>query len=44
MIVINVASSVIVSLLLPDGKTTHSTFCMINKESICNISQGSLRT
>jgi len=39
MIVLNVASSKIASLLLPGGKTTHSTFCiplLINKESTCN--------
>jgi len=46
MIVLNVASSGIASLLLPGGKTTHSTFCiplLINDESTCNIAQGSLR-
>jgi len=46
MIVLNVALSEIASLLLPSGKTTHSTFCIpltINKESTCNISHGSLR-
>jgi len=45
LIVLNVASSGIVSLLLPGGKTTHSTFCiplLINEESTCNIPQGSL--
>ena len=45
-IVLNVASSDIASLLLPGGKTTHSTFCiplLINEESTCNIPQGSLR-
>jgi len=45
MIVLNVASSGIASLLLPGGKTTHSTFCiplLINDESTCNIAQGSL--
>jgi len=46
MIVLNVASSGIASLLLPGGKTTHSRFCipiLINEESTCNIPQGSLR-
>ena len=46
MIVLNVASSGIASLLLPGAKTTHSTFCiplLINEESTCNIAQGSLR-
>jgi len=46
MIVLNVASSGIASLLLPGGKTSHSTFCiplLINDESTCNIAQGSLR-
>ena len=46
MIALNVASSGIASLLLPGGKTAHSTFCIplaINDESTCNISQGSLR-
>jgi len=45
MIVLNVASSGIASLLLPGGKTAHSTFCiplLINDESTCNIAQGSL--
>jgi len=45
MIVLNVASSEIASLLLPGGKTAHSTFCiplLINDESTCNIAQGSL--
>ena len=45
MIVLNVASSGISSLLLPGGKTTHSTFCiplLINEEPTCNIVQGSL--
>lgn len=39
-IVLNVASSGITSLLLPGGKTTHSTFCIplvTNEESTCNI-------
>ncbi|XP_027903668.1 uncharacterized protein LOC114163562 [Vigna unguiculata] len=46
MIVLNVASSGIASLLLPCGKIAHSTFCiplLINDESTCNIAQGSLR-
>jgi len=46
MIALNVASSGIASLLLPRGKTAHSTFCIplvINDESTCNINQGSLR-
>ena len=46
MIALNVASSGIASLLLPGGKTAHSTFCIplaINDESTCNINQGSLR-
>jgi len=46
MIVLNVASSGIASLLLPGGKTAHSSFCiplLINDESTCNIAQGSLR-
>jgi len=46
MIVLNVASSGIASLLLPGGKTAHSRFCipiLINEESTCNIPQGSLR-
>lgn len=46
MIVLNVASSGIVSLLLLGGRTAYSTFCIpliINEESTCNISQGSLR-
>ncbi|XP_045800265.1 uncharacterized protein LOC123894338 [Trifolium pratense] len=41
-IVINVASSGIASLLLPNGKTAHSTFCIpleINEKSTCNIKQ-----
>jgi len=45
MIVLNVASSGIASLLLPSGKITHSTFdipLLINKESTCNIAQDSL--
>ncbi|GAU10652.1 hypothetical protein TSUD_421210, partial [Trifolium subterraneum] len=42
-IVLNVASSGIASLLLPNGKTAHSTFCIpleINEKSTCNITQG----
>jgi len=45
MIALNVASSGIASLLLPEGKIAHSTFCIplaINDESLCNINQGSL--
>lgn len=41
-IVINVASSGIASLLLPGGKTAHSTFCIplkINEKSTCNVKQ-----
>jgi len=39
LIVLNVAFSGIASLLLPGGKTTHSTFCiplLINEHSTCN--------
>jgi len=46
LIVLNVASSSIASLLLPGGKTTHSTFCiplLINEHSTCNTPQGSFR-
>ena len=46
MIALNVASSGIASLLLPRGKTAHSTFCIslaINDESTYDINQGSLR-
>jgi len=46
MIVLNVASSGIASLILPGGKTTHSTFyipLLIKDDSTCNIAQGSLR-
>jgi len=46
LIVLNVASSGIASLLLLGGKLAHSTFCiplLINEESTCNIPQGSLR-
>ncbi|MCH84497.1 ATP-dependent DNA helicase PIF1 [Trifolium medium] len=45
-IVINVASSGIASLLLPNGKTAHSTFCIpleINDKSTCNIKQDCFR-
>jgi ATP-dependent DNA helicase PIF1 len=41
-IVLNVASSGIASLLLPNGKTAHSTFSIplkINAKSSCNITQ-----
>ena len=46
LILLNVASSGIASLLLPGGKTTHSTFCiplLINEHSTCNIPQGSFQ-
>lgn len=46
MIVLNVASSGIASLLLPGGKTAHSTRyipLVTNDESTCNIKQGSPR-
>lgn len=42
-IVLNVTSSGIASLLLLEGKTSHSTFCIplvINEDSTCNIKQG----
>ncbi|XP_057760409.1 uncharacterized protein LOC130980779 [Arachis stenosperma] len=42
-IVLNVASSGIASLLLPNGRTAHSRFKIplsINEDSICNIKQG----
>jgi energy-coupling factor transporter ATP-binding protein EcfA2 len=45
-IVINVASSGIASLLLPGGKTAHSTFCIplkINEKCNCNVKQQDLR-
>ncbi|MCH79953.1 ATP-dependent DNA helicase PIF1, partial [Trifolium medium] len=45
-IVLNVASSGIASLLLPNGKTAHSTFCIpleINEKSTCNVKQDSVR-
>ena len=38
-VVVNAASSGITSLLLPGGRTTHSTFAILmqlNKDSICN--------
>lgn len=45
-IVLNVASSGIASLLLPGGKTAHSTFCIpliLNEQTTCNITQQCLR-
>ncbi|XP_031127601.1 uncharacterized protein LOC116029697 [Ipomoea triloba] len=42
--VLNVASSGITSLLLPGGRTAHSRFAIpiaVNRDSTCNISQGS---
>jgi ATP-dependent DNA helicase PIF1 len=45
-IVINVASSGIASLLLPNGKTAHSTFCIpleINEKSTCNVKHDTFR-
>ncbi|XP_072060380.1 uncharacterized protein [Arachis hypogaea] len=42
-IVLNVASSGIATLLLPNGRTTHSRFKVplsVNQDSICNIRQG----
>ncbi|XP_025608103.1 uncharacterized protein [Arachis hypogaea] len=42
-IVLNVASSGIVALLLPNGRTAHSRFKVllsVNQDSICNIRQG----
>jgi len=45
-IVLNVASSGIASLLLPNGKTAHSTFCIpldVNAKSACNFTQASMR-
>ena len=45
MIVLNVVSNEIASLLLLGGKTTYSIFCiwlLINEESTCNIAQISL--
>ncbi|XP_057432736.1 uncharacterized protein LOC130725533 [Lotus japonicus] len=44
LIILNVASSGIASLLLPDGRTAHSRFSIpisINECSTCNIKQGS---
>lgn len=44
LIVLNVASSGIASLLLPGGRTAHSTFSIplnIHADSTCNINQGS---
>ncbi|XP_057416021.1 ATP-dependent DNA helicase RRM3-like [Lotus japonicus] len=46
MIVLNVASSGIASLLLPGGRTAHSRFCIplqTDKTATCNIKQDSLR-
>lgn len=46
LIVLNVASSGIASLLLSGGRTAHSTFAIpliINDKSTCNINQGSAR-
>ncbi|XP_057455107.1 uncharacterized protein LOC130746488 isoform X2 [Lotus japonicus] len=46
LIVVNVASSGIASLLLPGGRTAHSRFCIpigAHEYSTCNIKQGSLR-
>ncbi|XP_057444082.1 uncharacterized protein LOC130736257 [Lotus japonicus] len=46
MIVLNVASSGIASLLLPGGRTAHSRFCIplqTDETTTCNIKQGSLR-
>lgn len=46
LIVLNVASSGIASLLLPGGKTAHSTFALplnIHEDSTCSINQGSAR-
>jgi len=43
LIVLNVASSGIASLLLPRGRTTHSTFAialLIKEDSTCNITVG----
>jgi len=45
MIVLNIASSGISFLLLPGVKIAHSTLCiplLINDDSTCNISKGSL--
>ncbi|XP_057453106.1 uncharacterized protein LOC130744967 [Lotus japonicus] len=46
LIVLNVASSGIASLLLPGGRTAHSRFSIpisIKESSTCNVSQGSLK-
>ncbi|XP_057426048.1 uncharacterized protein LOC130719435 [Lotus japonicus] len=46
MIVLNVASSGIASLLLPGGRTAHSRFCIplqTDETATCNIKQDSLR-
>ncbi|XP_057444045.1 uncharacterized protein LOC130736220 [Lotus japonicus] len=46
MIVLNVASSGIASLLLPGRRTAHSRFCIplqTDETTTCNIKQGSLR-
>ncbi|XP_057425917.1 uncharacterized protein LOC130719311 [Lotus japonicus] len=46
LIVLNVASSGIASLLLPGGRTVHSRFSIpldINNLSTCNVRQGSLK-
>ncbi|XP_020967739.1 uncharacterized protein LOC107616270 [Arachis ipaensis] len=45
-IVLNIASSGIASLLLPNGRTTHSRFKIplnITDDSVCNIKPGSLQ-
>ncbi|XP_016178392.1 uncharacterized protein LOC107620783 [Arachis ipaensis] len=45
-IVLNVASSGIASLLLPNGRTAHSLFCIpieLNEESVCSIKKDSQR-
>ncbi|XP_057444284.1 uncharacterized protein LOC130736470 [Lotus japonicus] len=46
LIVLNVISSCIASLLLPGGRTAHSMFSIpisIKESSTCNVSQGSLK-
>ncbi|XP_057456530.1 uncharacterized protein LOC130747576 [Lotus japonicus] len=46
LIVLNVASSGIASLLLPGGRTAHSRFSIpisIKESSTCNVAQGSLK-
>ncbi|KAK7285295.1 hypothetical protein RJT34_20061 [Clitoria ternatea] len=46
LVVLNMASNGINSLLLPGGRTTHSKFCIplaAHEISTCNIKQGSLR-